>query len=394
MISSVMPTYARPDIEMVRGDGAYLFDSKGRKYLDFIAGIAVNAFGHGHPHLVEALKRQAETLWHTSNLYRIPGQEKVAERLKAATFADTMFFTNSGTEAVECALKACRRYHYVNGQPEKYGFIAFDNAFHGRSMGAISASSQKKLREGFEPLLPGFKFAPFNDLAAAEALIDEHTGGIIVEPIQGEGGIAMATPEFMTGLKALCDKHGLLLILDEIQCGMGRTGKLFAYEHYDIKPDIMTVAKGIGGGFPLGACLTTEAVGATMSAGTHGSTYGGNPLGMAVADAVLDLMLAPGFLDQVTATGERLAQALGQMVPNHDDIFAAAPVRGIGLMRGLQLKVPNRDFVGHARGEGILAAAAGSDVIRLMPPLNIGQAHIDEAVERLSAAARSFPRGS
>lgn len=390
MITPVMPTYARADIEMVRGEGCYMFDSKGRKYLDFAAGIAVNAFGHGHPHLVDALKRQAETLWHTSNLYRVPGQERLSERLREVTFADTMFFTNSGTEAVEFAIKACRRYHYVNGQPEKYGIITFSNAFHGRTMGAISATDQKKLRDGFEPLLPGFTVVPFNDLAAVESAIDEHTGGIMLEPIQGEGGISPATQEFMTGLRALCDKHGLLLILDEIQCGMGRTGTLFAYEQYGIKPDIITVAKGIGGGFPVGACLTTEAAAAGMVVGTHGSTYGGNPLAMAVANAVLDLMLEPGFLERVRQTGERLTQALEQMIPNHEGIFAPEPVRGLGLMRGIKCQVPSRDLVNHARSEGILAVAGGQDVLRLLPPLNIEQAHIDEAVERLSAAARSF----
>ena len=392
MITPVMPTYARADIEMVRGEGCYMFDSKGRKYLDFAAGIAVNAFGHCHPHLVEALKKQAEALWHTSNLYRVPGQERLAERLREVTFADSAFFTNSGTEAVEFAIKACRRYHYVKGRPEKYGIITFSNAFHGRTMGAISATDQKKLRDGFEPLLPGFTVVPFNDLAAVEAAIDEHTGGIMLEPLQGEGGISPATPEFMKGLRALCDKHGLLLILDEIQCGMGRTGTLFAYEQYGITPDIMTVAKGIGGGFPVGACLTTEKAAAGMVVGTHGSTYGGNPLAMAVANAVLDLVLEPGFLDHVRQMGDRLAQALEQMTPNHPDIFTPEPVRGLGLMRGIKCLVPSRDLVNHARSEGILTVAAGQDVLRLLPPLNIEPAHIDEAVERLSAAARSFPK--
>jgi len=390
MITPVMPTYARADIEMVRGEGAYMFDSKGRKYLDFAAGIAVNAFGHGHPHLVDALKRQAEQLWHTSNLYRVPGQERLSERLREVTFADTMFFTNSGTEAVEFAIKACRRYHYAQGRPEKYGIITFSNAFHGRTMGAISATDQKKLREGFEPLLPGFTVVPFNDLAAVEAAIDEHTGGIMLEPLQGEGGITPATPAFMQGLRALCDKHGLLLILDEIQCGVGRTGTLFAYEQYGITPDIMAIAKGIGGGFPVGACLTTEQAAAGMVVGTHGSTYGGNPLAMAVGNAVLDLVLEPGFLDHVRQMGERLSQALEQMIPNHDGIFAPEPVRGLGLMRGIKCLVPSRELVNHARSEGILTVAAGQDVLRLLPPLNIEQAHIDEAVERLSAAARSF----
>ena len=392
MITPVMPTYARADIEMVRGEGCYMFDSKGRKYLDFAAGIAVNAFGHGHPHLVDALKRQADLLWHTSNLYRVPGQEQVSERLRAATFADTMFFTNSGTEAVECAIKTCRRHHSAQGRPEKYGIITFSNAFHGRTLGAISATDQVKLREGFEPLLEGFTVVPFNDLAAVEAAITPNIGGIMLEPIQGEGGISPASQEFMKGLRALCDKHGLLLILDEIQCGVGRTGTLFAYEQYDIQPDIMTIAKGIGGGFPVGACLATEYAASGMVVGTHGSTYGGNPRAMAVANAVLDLVLEPGLLEHVRQMGERLSQALEQMIPNHEGIFAPEPVRGLGLMRGIKCLVPSRDLANHARSEGILTVAGGQDVLRMLPPLNIEQSHIDEAVERLSAAARSFPK--
>lgn len=391
MITPVMPTYARADIEMVRGEGPYLFDSKGRKYLDFAAGIAVNALGHGHPHLVAALKSQADQLWHTSNLYRVPGQEKLAERLRSVTFADTMFFTNSGTEAIDCAIKTCRRYHYTQGHPEKYGLITFSNAFHGRTLGAISATDQEKLRKGFEPLLEGFTVVPFNDLAAVEAALNEHTGGIMLEPIQGEGGISTATPEFMQGLRALCDKHDLLLILDEVQCGMGRTGKLFAYEHYGITPDIIAVAKGIGGGFPLGACLATERAASGMVVGTHGSTYGGNPLAMAVGNAMMDILLEPGFLDSVALTGERLRQALTQMIPNHDNVFANEPVRGLGLMQGIKCTVPSREFVNHARSEGFLGAAGGQDVMRLLPPLNLAQTQIDEAIERIAASARSFP---
>lgn len=390
MITSVMPTYARADLEMVRGEGCYMFDSKGRKYLDFAAGIAVNAFGHGHPHLVDALKRQADLLWHTSNLYRVPGQERVSERLREATFADTMFFTNSGAEAVECAIKTCRRHHAAQGRPEKFGIITFANAFHGRTLGTISATDQVKLREGFEPLLEGFTVVPFNDLAAVEAAITPNIGGIMLEPVQGEGGITPATQEFMKGVRALCDKHGLLLILDEIQCGVGRTGTLFTYEQYGIEPDIMAIAKGIGGGFPVGACLATEYAASGMVAGTHGSTYGGNPLAMAVVDAVLDLMLEPGLMEHVRQMGERLSQALQQMIPNHPGIFADEPVRGLGLMRGIKCLVPSRELVNHARSEGILTVAGGQDVLRLLPPLNIEQAHIDEAVERLSAAARSF----
>jgi len=388
VITPIMPVYARADIEMVRGEGPYLFDSKGRKYLDFAAGIAVNCLGHGHPHLVRALQEQAATLWHTSNLYRMPLGERLADRLRAATFADTTFFTNSGAEAWECAIKVVRSYHTAKGQPHRSRYITCSNAFHGRTIMGIASTDQEKLRKGFEPLPDWFRVVPFNDLAAVEAAIDETIGAIMFETVQGEGGITAATPDFMAGVRRLCDQHGLLMVLDEIQCGMGRTGKLFAYEHYDVKPDVMTIAKGIGGGFPVGACLATEDAAQGMVAGTHGSTYGGNPLAMAVGNAVLDVMLADGFMDGVAATGVRLQQALEQMIPNHETLFES--VRGMGLMTGIKARVPSRDFVNHARAEGLLSVAAAQEVIRLLPPLNISDAHIAEAVERLSAAARSF----
>jgi acetylornithine/N-succinyldiaminopimelate aminotransferase len=391
MMTPSMPVYARADIQMERGEGCHLIDTNGKRYLDFIAGIGVNAFGHGHPHLVKALQEQAAKLWHTSNLYRIPLGERLAQRLVDATFADTVFFTNSGAEAWECAVKVGRSYQTAIGRPERYKMITCHNAFHGRTLMGIASTNQEKLRKGFEPLPDHFKFVPFNDLAAMEAAIDDSVGAIKFEPIQGEGGIATATPAFMKGVRALCDKHGLLMILDEIQCGVGRTGKMFAHEHYDVTPDVICIAKGIGGGFPLGACLATEKAAAGMVAGTHGSTYGGNPLAMAVGNAVLDILLEPGFFDHVVLMGERLSQALTQLMPNHDDIFdASQAVRGLGLMRGVKLKVPNREFVGHARGSGILTAAAGSDVLRMLPPLIITDAHITEAMEYLSTAARAW----
>jgi acetylornithine/N-succinyldiaminopimelate aminotransferase len=391
MIAPMMPVYARADIAMERGEGAHLIDTNGKRYLDFIAGIGVNALGHGHPHLVGALQAQAAKLWHTSNLYRMPLGERLAARLTESTFADTVFFTNSGAEAWECAVKVGRAYQTAIGRPERYKMITCNNAFHGRTLMGIASTNQEKLRKGFEPLPDHFKFVPFNDLAAVEAAIDGSVGAIKFEPIQGEGGIATATAEFMKGVRALCDKHDLLLILDEIQCGVGRTGKFFAHEHYDVLPDVMCIAKGIGCGFPLGACLATEKAAIGMVAGTHGSTYGGNPLAMAVGNAALDILLEPGFFEHVTVMGERLAQALTQMMPNHDDVFdASAPVRGLGLMRGVKLKVPNRDFANHARHSGILTAAAGADVLRMLPPLNITDAHITEAVECLSNAARAW----
>ncbi|HEX8414906.1 MAG TPA: aspartate aminotransferase family protein, partial [Sphingomicrobium sp.] len=310
-------------------------------------------------------------------------------RLVDATFADTVFFTNSGAEAVECAIKTARRYHFANGNPERHDLITFDTAFHGRTLGTISATNQAKMRDGFEPLLPGFQYAQFNDLAGALALINENTAGFLVEPIQGEGGIRVATDEFLIGLRQACDEHGLLLVLDEVQAGYGRTGKLFAHEHYGIVPDILAAAKGIGGGFPLGACLATEEAAKGMVVGTHGSTYGGNPLAMAAGEAVLDVILEEGFLDQVTKTGERLRGALEQMIPNHDHLFES--VRGKGLMLGLKLKSDSRAFVAHARdNHGLLLVAAGENVVRILPPLVADDSHVAECVERLSAAARVY----
>ena len=390
-IPALMPVYPRCDVRPVRGEGVYLFGERGEKYLDFASGIAVNALGHGHPGLVKAIAEQAATLMHVSNLYGSPQGEALAQRLVDNSFADTVFFTNSGTEAVECAIKTARRYHYANGNPEKHTLITFANAFHGRTMGAISATNQAKMRDGFEPLLPGFAYAPFNDLDAALSLVDENTAGFMVETIQGEGGVSVGTERFITGLREEADKHGLLLVLDEVQCGYGRTGKMWAYEHYGITPDIMSVAKGIGAGFPLGACLATEDAAKGMVFGTHGSTYGGNPLAMAAGQAVLDVLLEDGFLEHVTAMGERLRGALEQMIPNHDHLFAE--VRGKGLMLGIKLREPavSREFVAHLRDEhGLLTVAAGENVVRVLPPLVIDEANIAECVAKLSAAARVY----
>lgn len=390
-ITPLMPVYPRCGVRPVRGEGCWLIGEGGERYLDFASGIAVNALGHGHPHLVQAIADQAATLMHVSNLYGSPQGEAFAQRLVDNSFADTVFLTNSGAEAVECAIKTARRYHHANGNPQRHTLITFNNAFHGRTIGTISATNQEKLRDGFEPLLPGFAYAPFDDLEAALALIDDNTAGFLVEPVQGEGGIRPASAEFLQGLRKACDEHGLLLVLDEVQCGYGRTGTLFAHEQYGVVPDIVAAAKGIGGGFPLGACLATEEAAKGMVIGTHGSTYGGNPLACAAGQAVLDVVLADGFLADVKRRGDRLRAALEQMIPNHDDLFEG--VRGMGLMLGLKMKDPavSRDFVAHARDHhGLLTVAAGDNVVRILPPLIIEDAEIGECVERLSAAARVY----
>jgi acetylornithine/N-succinyldiaminopimelate aminotransferase len=387
-ISPLMPVYARSDVEPVRGEGAYLFDAEGRKWLDFASGIAVNSLGHGHPHLVGAIQEQAARLMHTSNLYRVPAQVALAERLVALTFADTVFFTNSGAEAVECAIKTAFRYHFAQGSPERHRLITFGSAFHGRTLATISATDQEKLRSGFEPLPDWFDVVRFNDLEAVKAKIGPSTAGILIEPVQGEGGVRVADPAFIRGLRSLCDEHGLLLLFDEVQSGVARTGKLFAYEHFGVTPDVMAIAKGIGGGFPLGACLATEKAAQGMVVGTHGSTYGGNPLAMAAGNAVLDIVLEPGFLAHVETIGARLRGALAQLIPNHDWLFE--DVRGLGLMIGLKLKSDARAFVNHARSAGLLTVASGDNIVRILPPLIIDESHVAECVERLSEAARTY----
>ena len=391
-ITPLMPVYGRCEVEPVRGEGCYLYDADGNKWLDFAAGIAVNALGHGHPHLTAAIQKQAATLMHVSNLYKVPAQQHLADRLVELTFADTMFFTNSGVEAIECAVKTCRRHHWAEGRPEKYRIVTFSNAFHGRTMTAISATDQEKMRGGFEPLPDWFTVLPFDDLAAVEAFmagpLGGSVGGFLVEPVQGEGGIRPASSEFLHGLRRIADEHGALLIFDEVQCGVARTGRLFAYQHYGVTPDIMAIAKGIGGGFPVGACLATEAAASGMVVGTHGSTYGGNPLAMAACEAVLDIVAEPAFLENVRMMGDRLRQALEQMIPNHDDLFES--VRGVGLMLGVKMKSDSRAFVNFARAHGILTVSAGDNVVRLLPPLVIEESHIRECVDKLSAAATAY----
>jgi acetylornithine/N-succinyldiaminopimelate aminotransferase len=385
---SVLPTYNRADVAFVRGEGAYLFAEDGRRYLDFGAGVAVNAFGHANPKLIAALSEQANRLWHTSNLYRVPGQETLSKRLVDNTFADTVFFTNSGAEACECAFKMARRYHYVSGHPERFRIITFKGAFHGRTMAGIAAGGQEKYLEGFGPKVDGFDQVPPNDLKTLEAAITPATAALMIEPIQGEGGLTPILPEFLRALRRICDERGLLLIFDEIQCGVGRTGKLFAYEWLGVEPDIMCVAKGIGGGFPLGACLATAEAAKGMTAGTHGSTYGGNPLGMAVGNAALDLVLAPGFLAHVESVGNYLRQQLAGLIAEHPSVFEE--LRGQGLMLGLKLRVPNTDFVTAARKQGLLIVGAGENVVRLLPPLIVTDEQVRDAVKMLSTAAAEF----
>jgi len=387
-ITPLMPVYPRSPVRPVRGQGVYLYGEQGEKYLDFAAGIAVNILGHGHPYLTKKIQEQAATLMHVSNLYGSPQGEALAQRLVDLTFADTVFFTNSGVEAIECSIKTARRYHYAKGNPHKHDLISFSNAFHGRSMGAISATDQAKMIDGFAPLLPGFKVREFNDLDGALAAIDENTAGFLLEPIQGEGGIRPGTHEFLSGLRAACDEHDLMLVFDEVQCGVARTGTLFAYEQYGLTPDIMAIAKGIGGGFPIGACLATEKAAAGMVIGTHGSTFGGNPLAMAAGQAVLDVVANEEFLAQVRMKGERLRSALEQMIPNHDHLFES--VRGTGLMLGIRMKADSRAFVNYLRTKGILTVSAGDNVMRVLPPLVIEEEHIREFVDGLSAAAAEY----
>ncbi len=387
-ITPLMPVYPRSPVRPVRGEGVWLYGENGEKYLDFASGIAVNLLGHSHPGLTKAIQEQAATLIHVSNLYGSPQGEAYAQRLVDLSFADTVFLTNSGAEAVECAIKTARRYHHHHGRPEKHELITFASAFHGRTLGTISATNQEKLRDGFAPLLPGFRVVEFDDLAAAEAAIGPHTAGFLVEPVQGEGGIRPASPEFMKGLRRLADEHDLMLALDEVQCGFGRSGHLFAHEHYGIEPDILAAAKGIGGGFPMGACLATEKAAVGMVIGTHGSTYGGNPLACAAGQAVLDVVAEDEFLDHVRRMGERLRGALEQMIPNHDHLFES--VRGLGLMLGIRMKSDSRQFVTYLRDKGLLTVAAGDNVLRILPPLIIEEEHITEFVDRLSEAARTY----
>jgi acetylornithine/N-succinyldiaminopimelate aminotransferase len=387
---SVLPTYKRSDIAFVRGEGCYLYAEDGRRYLDFGAGIAVTAFGHAHPRLIAALTEQAGKLWHTSNLYRVPGQEVLAAKLIANTFAETAFFTNSGVEACECAFKMARRYQYVCGRPERFRIITFQGAFHGRTLAGIAAGGNPKYLEGCGPKVEGFDSLPAGDLKAVESAIAAETAAIMIEPIQGESGIHVMAPEFLRGLRSLCDKHKLLLIFDEVQCGMGRTGSLFVYQSAGVIPDIMPIAKAIGGGFPLGACLATAEAAKGMTYGTHGSTYGGNPLAMAVGSTAFDMMLEPGFLPHVRKIANFFGQQLAGLVQRNPAVFEE--VRGVGLMLGLKLKseASNLDFIAELYRQGLLTVAAGDNVIRILPPLVITEKEAREAIEKLEAAAAKF----
>jgi len=388
-ITPLMPVYPRCGVRPVRGEHCHLIDEDGTRYLDFASGIAVNLLGHSHPGLIGAIQKQAETLMHVSNLYGSPQGEKLAQMLVDNTFADTVFFTNSGAEAVETAIKTARAYHQSAGNEHRHELITFTNAFHGRTMATISASNQTKMHHGFKPLLDGFKYCEFDDLEMAESLIGPNTAGFLVEPIQGEGGIRPASDEFMKGLRALADEHDLMLALDEVQCGVARTGKLYAYEHYGIVPDIVATAKGIGGGFPLGACLATEKAARGMTFGTHGSTYGGNPLAMAAGSAVMEAVANEEFLAEVSEKGERIRTRLEQFIGNYPDLFEL--VRGKGLMLGIKMKVESRPFFVHLRdNHELLMVAAGDNTLRLLPPLVIGDAEIEEFFEKLSAGAADY----
>jgi len=377
VISPVLPTYRRSDLVFERGAGAYLFTDDGARYLDFTAGIGVNGLGHAHPALVAALGAQAGKLWHTSNLFQIPDQTRLAERLVAATFADTVFFGNSGAEAVECGIKMVRKYFAVADEPRRYRVIACENGFHGRTLATIAAGGQEKHLAGFGPPVEGFDHVPFGNLNALRAAIGPETAAILVEPIQGEGGIRPAGEDYLRGLRATADEFGLLLMFDEVQCGMGRTGRLFAHEWAGITPDVMAIAKALGGGFPVGACLATERVASAMGAGSHGSTFGGNPLAMAVANAVLDVMLADGFLDHVRRMGAALRARLEAIAAAHPATIEE--IRGKGLMLGIKLKTDGAAMVAGLREDGLLTVAAGENVVRLLPPLIIDENHIDEA---------------
>lgn len=385
MIPSVLPTYNRAPLSFVKSEGSWLIEADGRRFLDMGAGIAVNALGHAHPDLIAALTAQAGKLWHTSNLYQIPQQQALADKLVDATFADTVFFTNSGTESCELAVKMARKYFYDQGQPDRIGIIAFDGAFHGRSHAAIAAAGSEKMVKGFGPVLPGFTQVAWGDHDGLHAAIDDTTAAILIEPVQGEGGIRPLPDQCLKGLRDLCDEKGILLIADEVQCGMGRTGKLFAHEWAGVDPDIMMVAKGIGGGFPLGAVLATEDAARGMTAGTHGSTYGGNPLACAVGSKVMDIISDPAFLRSVNEIAGDLRQGLEGLVATHPDVFDH--VRGTGLMLGLKCKAANTDVVAAAYDAQLITVPAADNVVRLLPPLNLTQADMAEALSRLDAAA-------
>jgi acetylornithine/N-succinyldiaminopimelate aminotransferase len=387
---AVMPTYARQNVVFERGEGAWLISTSGERYLDFASGVAVNALGHTHPKLIAALTEQAHKLWHSSNLYRVAGQERLAERLCAATFADKVFFCNSGAEACEGAIKLARRYHFANGAPERWRIITFKGAFHGRTLATIAAAGNEKHLEGFGQPADGFDLVALGDLEAVVKAIGPQTAAIMVEPVQGEGGVRVVDLQFLQALRQLADKHGLLLILDEVQSGMGRTGKLFAHEWSSVTPDVMAIAKGIGGGFPVGAFLASNEAAKGMVPGTHGSTFGGNPLAMAVGNAVLDAILEPGFLDHVQAVALRLKQELARIKDEFPNLVEE--VRGSGLLTGIKVKPPYGDVVNACTAEKLLTVGAGDNVVRLLPPLNVTEAEIMESTRRLAAALRRLTK--
>ncbi|MDU0308671.1 aspartate aminotransferase family protein [Rhizobium sp. 10PS4] len=386
--AALYDTYSRAPLRFERGEGVWLITESGERYLDFGAGVAVTSVGHSNPHVVGALKEQADKVWHLSNIYEIPGQERLAKRLTDATFADKVFFTNSGAEALECAIKTARRYQFSKGHPERFHIITFEGAFHGRTLATIAAGGQEKYLEGFGPKAPGFDQVAFGDIEAVRAAITEATAAILIEPVQGEGGVRPATSEFMKALRQLCDENGLLLILDEVQTGVGRTGKLFAHEWSGITPDIMAVAKGIGGGFPLGACLATSEAASGMKAGTHGSTYGGNPLAMAVGSAVLDIILADGFLQQVRDVALVFRQGLASLKDRYPDVIE--DVRGEGLLLGIKAAVPSAELLQAIRAAHLLGVPAGDNVIRLLPPLVVTAEEAREGLARVERAAESI----
>lgn len=387
-MSAVLPVYNRSNLVFSHGEGVYLFTPEGEKYMDFAAGIAVNSLGHNHPKAVSALTEQAKKLWHVSNLYQIQGLEPLAEKIVSHSFADKVFFCNSGAESVECGIKMIRKYHDETGNPDKFRIIAFMGAFHGRTLATISAGEPGKNTKGFEPLVEGFDHVPFGDLEAVKNAITPQTGGILVEPVQGEGGIKPAPDGFLRGLRKLCDKHGLLLMYDGVQCGMGRTGKFFSHEWWGVDPDICSSAKGIGNGFPLGACLATDNAAQGMKPGSHGSTYGSNPLAMAVGNAVVGEILSAGFLENVVEQGKYLKERLSSLVTRHPKVIEE--VRGLGLMIGIKMKIPNADFVNALRAEKLLTVPASDNVVRVMPPLILERKHIDEAMPKFEAACEKF----
>ena len=391
MTSSLLPTYDRIHLAFDRGDGAWLTSTAGERFLDFGGGIAVASLGYGHPHLVAALKEQGAKIWHVSNLFEIPQAERLAQRLVEVSFADYVFFTNSGAEAVEGAIKTARKYQSAGGHPEKFRTVTFTGAFHGRTLATIAAADNPKYLEGFGPRVEGFDTVPFGDIEAAKAAIGPQTGAILTEPIQGEGGIRIPPPRFLRGLRELCDKYGLLLMFDEVQTGIGRTGKLFAYECFGVAPDIMAIAKGIGGGFPLGAFLTTRDAARGMTLGAHGTTFGGNPLAARIGNAVHNVVLATCFIEHVALMGVTLKQSLARLKDRHGEIIAE--IRGEGLMQGIALRVPVNDFAAAARAEGILVIPAAENVARLLPPLIIGEEEIFEAVARFDTACQRIESG-